>query len=256
MKGDLIIHNLISKTSIFLKRNGSTILSVAAAVGVVATSIAVYNATMDSIEIVKEKEDEKDDLLTDKELFVTIAPKYILPVALGAGTIACIFGANVLNKQQQAALTSAYLLLDSNFKKYKEKVEELYGKDANNQIRNSIAKDDFVKCDIVPSGETRLFYEPIMGKYFESSIEDVLSAEYHFNRNFILRGYSFLNEFYEFLHIGHTGYGDTVGWSVFAEEEYGYKWVDFEHNVVELEDGLECIVIEMPFGPHIDFMEY
>ena len=33
------------------------------------------------------------------------------------------------------------------------------------------------------------------------------------NRNYILRGYSYLNEFYEFLGIEETEYGSVLGWA-------------------------------------------
>lgn len=256
MKTDILIHNAFSKCSIFVKKNGPTILSIAASVGLVATSISVYKATMDSVEIIKEKEEEYDRPLEDAEVFSAVAPKYILPITLGAGTIACIVGANVLNKQQQASIASAYLLLDNTFKEYKRKVIELYGEDSDINVRNSIIKDKLTKINYKPSGDTRLFYEPRRGQYFESSMEDVLHAELHFNRNFILRGYAYLNEFYEFLGLDDTDDGYAVGWSAYAEYEYGYKWVDFDHRIVTLEDGLECIVIEMPFEPHLDFLEF
>lgn len=45
---------------------------------------------------------------------------YIPAVAIGASTIACIMGANALNRRQQAALTSAYALVQSSYKEYKD----------------------------------------------------------------------------------------------------------------------------------------
>ena len=45
---------------------------------------------------------------------------YIPTAISGTATIFCIFGANVLNKHQQAALTSAYALLNDSYNNYKD----------------------------------------------------------------------------------------------------------------------------------------
>ena len=50
-------------------------------------------------------------------------------------------GANALNRRQQAALTSAYVLVQSSYKEYKGKLKELYGEEAHNAIIDSIAKE-------------------------------------------------------------------------------------------------------------------
>lgn len=46
--------------------------------------------------------------------------KYSPAVAIGASTIACIMGANALNRRQQVALTSAYALDQNSYKEYKD----------------------------------------------------------------------------------------------------------------------------------------
>lgn len=103
------------------------------------------------------------------------------------------------------------------------------------------------------SGEKRLFYETHMDKIFESTIEDVLLAEYHLNRNFTLRGHCLLNEFYEFLGLPPTEYGNTVGWEYsLGWSFYGYQWIDFTHEVIKLDDGLEVIQIGFLFEPTED----
>ena len=89
--------------------------------------------------------------------------------------------------------------------------------------------------------------------YFEDTIEQVMNAEYHLNRNYILRGYFYLNEFYEFLGIEETDYGSVLGW---AQNDDGMYWIDFNHRKLIMEDGLEVYIIEMPFDPTYDFPEY
>lgn len=260
------MNNLLRNTKVFWKRNGSTILTYAGAIGLVTTTVMAVKATPKALIKMEEAEKEKGEELTALEVIRVAGPSYIPTVLVGASTIACIFGANVLNKRNQAALASAYALLDSSYKEYKNKLKELYGEEAHENIMEHIAiekaKDVGITAESLftntcltddeSCGEPVLFYEEWSGRYFESTIEQVIAAQYHINRNFVLRGYVTLNELYEFLGLEFTEYGDTLGWAV--EDEF--YWLDFNHHKVTMDDGLECYIIETPWGPSPDFLEY
>ena len=251
---------------LFFRRNSSTILTCVAAIGVVCTAIATIKETPKALEKIEEAEKEKGEELTKVEKIVVATPSYIPAILIGAGTIACIFGSNVLSRQQQASLMSAYALVDNSYKEYKNKLKELYGEETHQNIVDAIAaeksKDIVVRANgMVGSydlaldkacGEPVLFYYEFGGKFFESTIEQVITAEYHLNRNFVLRGYSVLNELYEFLGLEPTDYGSEVGWAI--EDEF--YWIDFDHRKTVLDNGLECYIIETPYGPSTDFQEY
>lgn len=262
------MNKLLSHSKLFLKRNGSTILTGLGGVGVIATTIMAVKATPKAMKLLEQAKEEKDDHeLTRMDVVKLAGPVYIPSILMGAGTIACIFGANILNKRQQTALMSAYAMLDRSYKEYKEKLKELYGSEAYNNIIDSImvekADDIYVRseclltsCDLTAEdndGEPKTFYDEHSNRYFEATIEQVMNAEYHLNRNYILRGYSYLNEFYEFLGIETTDYGSVLGW---APNDDGMYWIDFNHRKVILDDSLEVYIIEMPFEPTYDFLEY
>lgn len=262
------MNNLVNYSKLFVKRNASTIMTCVGAAGVAVTSVMAVKATPKAMVLIEEAKEEKGDDLTKMEVVKAAGKVYIPTIIVGVSTITCIFGSNLLNKRQQASLASAYALLDSSYKEYKGKLKELYGEEAHNNIVNAIAvekvKEDwgvsgsyFVgECDLSTeeeTGEPRLFYDEHSNRYFEATIERVMSAEYHLNRNFILRGYSYLNEFYEFLGLETTDYGSVLGWAPTDEGEY---WIEFNHRKVELEDGMICYIIEMPFEPRYDFWEY
>ena len=109
------------KSKVFLKKNGSTILTVAGGVGVVATSVMAVKATPKALYLLEQAKEEKGKELTKFEVVQVAGPVYIPSIIMGISTIACIFGANALNKRQQAALMSAYALLDNSYKEYYEK---------------------------------------------------------------------------------------------------------------------------------------
>ena len=261
------MNHFLNRSVLFCKRNASTILTYAGGMGVVATSVMAVKATPKALALLEDARKEKEEDLTKMEVVQVAGPAYIPAIVTGASTIACIFGANTLNKRQQAALASAYALVDNAFKEYKGKVKELYGEETHNEIVNSImvekANDVAVHgayfctdCDLTKDeacGEPVLFYEEHSNRYFEATIEQVINAEYHLNRNYILRGYSYLNELYEFLGLETTDYGSVLGWTPTDEGEY---WIEFNHRKVTLDDGLECYILEMPFEPKYDFLEY
>lgn len=250
----------------YLKRNASTILTIIGGVGVIVTAIMTAKATPKAVKKIEQAKEKKGEELTTIEKIKIAGPNYIPASLVCIGTVTCIFGANVLNKRQQAALVSAYALVDSSYKQYKHKLVELYGKETHNEIVDAIAVEKAKEVGIYAEsccantcltdsescGDPVLFYDEFGKRHFESTIEQVITAEYHLNRNFVLRGYATLNELYEFLGLEHTDYGNTVGWAV--EDEF--YWIDFNHRKTVLDDGLEVFIIETYWEPSADFLEY
>lgn len=251
------MNNLVKSSKLFLKRNASTILTCVGGAGVVVTSIMTAKATPKALFLLEQSKEEKGEELTKFEVVKTAAPAYIPAILVGASTIACIFGANVLNKRQQAALMSAYALLDNSYKDYKRKVGELYGEDANTTIREEIVKDKYDKTEITVSDDKLLFYDMFAERYFESTIEELQRAEYKLNREFALYDCVSLNDFYLMLGLEPIESGSEYGWSVEAcYAFYGRSWIDFSHEKVTMDDGLECYILTMFTEPVLKYYEY
>lgn len=261
---------LTSKVNRFFKQNSSTILTVLGVCGVVVTSVEAIKSTPKAIQMLDKAKQEKGEDLTVVETIINAAPAYVPTLIFGGSTIACILGANTLNKRQQASLMSAYAFVDSSYRDYKNKVKEIYGQEAHQNIIDSIAQEkakdvnlavigsfDICRLEEDDDDTPRLFYDESSRRYFESSLSKVISAEYHFNRNYAIRGYACLNEWYDFLGISKTDDGDLVGWS--CEDmitNAGIEpWIDFNHRKVELDDGLICYIIETPYGPSVEAMQ-
>lgn len=270
MKGTQALQGLFYKSAAYVKRNSSTILTVVGTIGVVATAVATAKATPKALQRVEDAKEKKGEDLTKMETFLAAAPAYIPPVVIGASTITCIFWANVLNKRQQAALMSACALVSGAHADYRNKVKELLGEETDIQIRDAIVKDKREEGVVAYApgldpgdleGENRLFYDEYGERYFEAPMNVVLNAEYHLNRNFALRGCANLNEFYSFLGLDQTDFGDAVGWSGDDFLEGGLvPWIDFDHRTIKIEDGskagLECTIISYVYGPSTGYDEY
>lgn len=252
------MNKLLAQTGRFLKRNGSTILTFVGGAGVVATSVMAVKATPKALQLLEEAKQEKGEELTKLEVVKVAAPTYIPSVVIGLSTLTCIFGANYLNKRQQAALTSAYMLLSNSYKEYKQKIEDMYGEAVNTRVHEEIALDKYEEKDeeIEVEDDKILFYDYFSDRYFASTIEDVQRAEYRINRDMAMRGYVYLNEFYEHLDIEPIEAGYALGWSEGSQLATNWQnWIDFTHEKAIFEDGLECHIIVMD-EPLPDFMEY
>lgn len=245
---------LVDKTKIFLSRNSSTILTVISAVGVVTTVVMAVKATPKAMTLLDNAKKEKDEELTTLEKVQVAAQVYIPTVVMGTVTIACMFGANVLNKNKQASLASAYALLDNYHKQYRKTLIDLHGKEIDTEVRNEMARHNCSYHQIgsdVPDNKV-IFYDEISGQSIVCYEREVMDAEYHLNRNFALRGYAPLNEFYYFLGLPQTEYGNEVGWSM----DGGYSWIDFEHRLITRDDGGDDIyAIDMIIPPEADYLE-
>lgn len=268
MKSKKALKSIMDTSKQYVKHNSSTILAIVSSAGVFITALSTAKATIKAIEIINELECEKKDKLTKKEIVLSTAHVYIPAILFGVSTIGCIFSLNMVNRQQQISLISAYSLINNSFKDYKEKLKELYGEETHQKIIDEIYMDKIEKTEEIylygeclscvceslytDDNEIKIFMDAYSGRFFESTMERVLSAEYHLNRNYILRGDASLNEFYSFLGLATEDYGDVEGWTQ-SDEIY---WIDFNHRKLISREGTEFYTIEMIFKPRIGYDEY
>lgn len=251
------MNKLLRGSQLFVKRNASTILTCVGGVGTVATAVLAVKATPKAIALMDEAKKDKGEELTKMEVVKVAGPAYIPAIAVGVSTLACIFGANILNKRQQAALMSAYAFLDNSYKEYKKKVEELYGEDANKIVKASIAKDKYEETDISVEDDKQLFYDNFSERYYESTMADVIKAGYLINKKLTEFGGAYLNEYYEFLDIPQTDYGSELGWSKGMLSYNAWtEWLDFSYDKVVMDDGLECYIVSFSVEPMCDYDFY
>lgn len=258
----------------WIKRNASTILTCIGAGGMVATVILAVKATPRAIDKIQAAQiDKGEEILCGNREEVVIQAKdgsyelpkltiietaqtcwkdYISTAAVGIGSLACIFGANILNHRQQAALMSAYVMLDSAFQSYRGKANDIFGKGADAVVMREVEREqEYRRDDDVPPWDVvQTFYLEGYPRFFERTMEQVKDAEYHINRNLSLRGEVTFNEFLGFLDLEKVAGGDKIGWNLYdGEVFFGYSWIDFTHRH-RTADGMLICDIEMPFPPH------
>ena len=228
----------MNKIFTVIKHNSPTILSIVACVGVAATAYLTAKAVPKASDrkwaaLIKKDpqnntyyydnepavEAEVYPTLTKKETFLAVAPAYI-PAAISClATMACILGANVLNKKAQASLMSAYALVNQHYNEYRKAAKEVYGEDADDKIQSQVAMDTVSKDHTIFRGgiidygpitdgpaldddaPQYLFYEPYTKRYFWSTVKQVENAENDLNRRITLNGSCSVGEFFELLGV-------------------------------------------------------
>ena len=209
----------------FLRMAGPAICGVLVSAGVVATAVLSAKGALKAETVLNDKD------LSTKDKIKAAAPMFIPAGLSGLATLGFIFAANVLGEKQRAAVAAGFLPA---YKAYQERLSFKENEEDD--------ESDF--------GEALTFYEPVSKRYFKRTMDEVLEAEYHLNRNFILRGYAPLNEFYEFLGLEKTKDGEKLGWSQeVGGTFYGYEWIDFYHI-----RGQNYYNIHMPFAPTDDYL--
>ena len=264
-----------------LKKYMPTILSFLACGGVVGTAIVASKDSLKASKALEERrkkekilyaENEKYAVLNSpskKEILLIYVKNYIPTILMGAGTMACILGSNGMNQKTQMGLISAYGLLNESYKDYRNKVIEKHGIDNHRQILDEIAVEKaeppYVSANAFLSNTSindkklsavqpkQLFYDEYSGRYFESTLVNVLEAEYHINRNFCLGKVVTANEWYEFLGIEQTIDGNEAAWYLGTEDEL--FWLDFDNSLAIMPDGTEYIRISMMEGPSLKWQE-
>lgn len=251
------MNKFLNATNLFLKRNSSTILTCFGAAGVVATTVLAVKATPKAMRLMEAAEEAKGEELTAVEKVQVAGPAYIPSVITGVSTIACIFGANALNKRQQASLMSAYALVNNSYQDYKAKVKEICDEETVKHIQEEIVKDRY---DLEPTMEPMhedevLFFDDYSLQFFTSTIEEVLEAERRFNGNLMMSGSACLNELYDMLGIGRIEAGYQLGWVArSADWDLGVDCVKFEHQKMLIGDNMECYAITMVNLPCEDYI--
>ena len=236
----------------FLRKHGGTLLAISASVGVVLTAIETGKATIKAEKLVELNKDVPEYGMKEK---VKDCWQFYIPAAvLGAGTIGCIIGSNMLSRKEIASLTAAYMALGKSYQQYRRQVAERVGGEEEKDILAAAQR----KEEASPaSSEKVLCYEPISKRYFHATETELLGAFYETNRDFTENGYVALNDFYGYLNLDFVPALNDRGWSVdyFTEMRDNY-WINFSYVKQHTDDGLEVYYVSAFQEPIEDYLNY
>ena len=190
--------------------------------------------------VYSEEDYKKDIAITYTKTSLNLVKTYSKAIVL-TGTGICLFltAHNIMSKRT-AALATAYNILDSEFKKYRENVINEFGEEIDKKLRYSLsdkeetaekepeeAKPNTKKNILGYSDYAKCFDESNINwkKNAELNLIFLKAQERYANDKLEAQGFIFLNDVYELLDIPKTKIGQLVGWMKNSDNGDGY--VDF-----------------------------
>ena len=129
-------------------------------------------------------------------------------------------------------------------------------------IRSEITKDKYTGNIELSDNDKELFYDFYSGRYFESTKELIMLAQYETNRAMHINGAVCLNEYYELLGLEQKPEYENVGWAISKIEEMcRHPWIEFDYDKTIIDEeseegqGLECTIVYFPIEPVMGYID-
>ena len=261
----------VHKVGFIFKKHSPEILMVAGVVGVVTSAVMACKATTKLSGILEEskkeidqiheyveangysekytEEDSKKDLVISyTKMSMKLVKVYAPSVILGLLSITSILASNNIIRKRNMALAAAYAAIDSNFKDYRNRVVERFGKELDRELKYNIKPKEIEETIIdeegnevvvkktvnnaevnLPSEYAKVFdeFSSCWTKDADYNLTFLRRIQDQANDKLRLRGHLFLNEVYDMLDIPRTKAGAIVGWIYDPNRENSDSYVDF-----------------------------
>ena len=221
------------------KRNATKILSVTA----IASEAVGFYCMHKEAPIVRDKLDELGEDAKWYEKAKVALPVYLPAIFCFTVSSGSIVGALVSGEKKVAAISSLEAVSSAMLRKTEEKVVEMVGPEKAKEIHEKVAQEILDENPITMADDAELtgygnilFYEPLNGRYFRSSLDAVKNANADFRGHVSRKCWGSLNDWYVHLGIRESETGDYFGWNIGHNID---AWFDEGHSTT----GELCWVI-------------
>lgn len=218
----------------FTKRHGGSILAWLGVAGTITTTAMAIVNTREA----DKKLEELGDIST-MEKVVEVLPTYIPTIISGAVTVTCILSGNRIHVKNTESLMMTCTALQNQYNAYRSVVIDKYGEEVDREIHEEIVRK-YSNYHVIglDTPDVKVTWE-FMGDRFEAYEREVMDAEFHINRNYVLGGAITINGFRQMLGLSEKpGKDDELGWCINDE---GIFWLDVYHVKKEGEDVYEIV---------------
>lgn len=243
----------------YARKNAPSILTGMGIIGVIGTAVMAVKDTKKAEKLIKDKNRTKiltrGLQLTKTERVIAAAPAYLPTMTTGLATIACIYGANSINKTRQTMLLSAYGYLHQCHTDYKDAVKELYGNEVDEKIQEHIMVKNLP--EVKPEQEEIVVYEEYSGTYITTTKEKIQNGLFHANRHFSWAGAMTINDILDCFDSLESTQGDVYGWTLHKHYECGGPlWIDANIKEYKVIDDKQVYVLKWNIAPSIDYVDW
>lgn len=199
-------------------------------------------------EVYTEEDSKKDLTIVYTQTAIKMAKLYGPAVVLGGASIfAIVKGHNIL-RTRNIALASAYASLNKDFKDYRDRVVERFGKELDKELKYNIKTKEIEEVVVNEDGTETVVKNTVdavdpnnisrYARIYDCGCKGwtkdpnlnmlfLKQQQAYFNDLLKSRGYVFLNEVYEALGFDRTPDGQVVGWIYDEEHPNGDNYIDF-----------------------------
>lgn len=204
----------------------------------------------------------KDQMVLRVKTILAVTKLYAPAAGLMMLSVGLLTGSHITLNKRNASLTAAYATVDQAFEKYRSRVREQLGEDADRDFRHGVQEitETVEGKDGKPKTVTHKRAEgpSLYSKFFDQLCKDWQSnPEYnrvflqaqqgYFNQLLQARGHVFLNEVYASLGMEHTGAGAVVGWVLGGpgDDHIDFGIFDDKNNerVIDFVNGRENAIL-------------
>lgn len=267
--------NLFKKVFDSGKKKSPEILTSFVLLGVVATAYYSYKAGLKSDAVLEYHKNRKEELRSEliktndmatykkevkelnKETTKKIAPVVAPAVVMGAITMGCAVGSNMIHSKRIAVLSAAYTLSERTLSELNKKMTSTLGEKKTKEIKDAVVQERILQnppkdYEIINTGYGDvLCMDYYSGRYFRSSAQKIGEAVNELSSRIISEMYVSLNDFYELLNVPRVPMGEDFGWSI-DDTDRGRLPISFDSAVLTA-DNRPCLSVEYDIRPRDDF---
>lgn len=195
-------------------------------------------------------EDRKKDLaIVYIQTSVKFAKLYAPTLILGAVSITSILASQNIMKTRNAALASAYAIVDKTFKDYRGRVVERFGEKVDDELRYNIKARTIERIEVNEDGEAitkretkeaidketvgndicKIYDSSCLGWEKDADLRNLflINTQRYLNDKLQAQGHLFLNEVYDALGMQRTIIGNQMGWIYDPNDASRANYIDF-----------------------------
>ena len=267
----------LNKIGFGLKKRSPEILVAVGVVGTVVSAVMACKATTKIDTILDETKDQldkiheyagnpdveekynaedakKDTAIVYAQAGVKLAKLYAPAVGLGILSISSILASNNILRKRNMAISAALAAATQDFKDYRNRVIERFGKEVDHQLRYNIKAEEIEETVTDEKGKEKKVKKNVevadpnasgYAKYFTRSnpyweedssyVEMFLRSQQNFaNDKLKANGHLTLNDVYDMLGFHDSKAGMVVGWIYDLDHPNGDNYVEFDVKKVNL----------------------
>ena len=267
----------LNKIGFGLKKRSPEILGAVGVVGTVVSAVMACKATTKINTILDETKEQldkiheyagnpdvaekynaedakKDTAIVYGQAGVKLAKLYAPAVGLGILSISSILASNNILRKRNMAISAALAAATQDFKDYRNRVIERFGKEVDHQLRYNIKAEEIEETVTDEKGKEKKVKKNVevadpnasgYAKYFTRSnpyweedssyVEMFLRSQQNFaNDKLKANGHLTLNDVYDMLGFHDSKAGMVVGWIYDLDHPNGDNYVEFDVKKVNL----------------------